>query len=182
MNRIATAMLVAAAACAAYGQGGPGGGRGPGGPTTFASNAKQTYNQVKNNITMAADQMPEASYGSMPDGEPRSFGGWVGHVADVQANQCGAITGMPLQLGAAQMTSKADLVAALKKSFDLCDMAFDAVTDANATESINAGRGAMQPRAVALYGVVIHDNECYGAMAVYMRLAKLTPPSSAGRG
>jgi hypothetical protein len=35
---------------------------------------------------------------------------------------------------------------------------------------------------VALYGVVIHSNECYGSMAVYMRLQKLTPPSSAGRG
>jgi hypothetical protein len=30
--------------------------------------------------------------------------------------------------------------------------------------------------------MIIHSNECYGAMAVYMRLQKLTPPSSAGRG
>jgi len=46
-----------------------------------------------------------------------------------------------------------------------------------------AGRGgAMQPRLVALYGNIIHINECYGAMAVYMRLQKLTPPSTQNMG
>ncbi len=80
------------------------------------------------------------------------------------------------------MTTKADLVAALKKSFDACDPLFDAVTDANALEGVAGRGGAMQPRAVALYGMIIHSNECYGATAVYMRLQKLTPPSSAGRG
>ena len=90
------------------------------GPTTVAGDIKNRYNAIKNNVTMAADEMPEAGYGFMPDGEPRSFAGWVAHVADSQAGQCGGLTGTPLQLGAAAMTSKADLVAALKKSFDAC--------------------------------------------------------------
>ncbi len=169
-------LMTAALACSAFGQGG---GRGP---TTIASNLKQTYNQIKNNITMAADQMPESGYGFMPEGEPRSFAGWVGHVADVQANQCGGLAGTPLQLGAGAMTTKADLVAALKKSFDACDTVFNAITDDNAMEAFTGGRGGPQPKAVAAYGMIIHSNECYGAMAVYMRLQKLTPPSSAGRG
>ena len=162
-----------------YGQGG----RGGGGPVTMASNLKQTYTAIKNNITAAADQMPESGYGFMPEGEPRSFAGWVGHVADVQANQCGQLSGTPLQLGAGQMTTKADLVAALKKSFDACDAVFDAVTDDNVMEPVaGAGAARCSPRRSVCYGVVIHSNECYGAMAVYMRLQKLTPPSSAGRG
>jgi hypothetical protein len=177
MNRFATMMLAAACACTMYGQGG----RGGGGPVTLASNIKQGYTQVKNNITAAADQMPESGYGFLPEGEPRSFAGWVGHVADIQAAQCGGLSGTPLQLGAGQMTTKADLVAALKKSFDACDAVFNAVTDENVTESV-AGRGGTQPKAVGLYGVIVHGNECYGAMAVYLRLQKLTPPSSAGRG
>ncbi len=168
--------MTAALACAAFGQG-----RG-GAPPTLASSIKGGYAQIKNNLTMAADQMPEAGYGVMPDGEPRSFGGWIGHVADAQANTCGTIAGAPLQLGAAAMTAKADLVAALKKSFDACDPVFDAITDANALEGVAGRGGAMQPRAIALYGMIIHSNECYGAAAVYMRLQKLTPPSSAGRG
>ena len=126
--------------------------------------------------------MPESGYGFMPEGEPRSFAGWVGHVADAQANQCGGLAGTPLQLGAGQMTTKADLVAALKKSFDACDAAFNALTDENAMEPFTGGRGGPQPKAVAAYGMIIHSNECYGAMAVYMRLQKLTPPSSAKHG
>jgi hypothetical protein len=177
MNRFATMTLAAACACAVYGQGG----RGGGGPVTLASNIKQSYTQIKNNITAAADQMPESGYGFLPEGEPRSFAGWVGHVADVQANQCGQL-GTPLQLGAGQMTTKADLAAALKKSFDACDAVFDAVTDDNVMAPVAGRGGAMQPKAVALYGMIVHSNECYGAMAVYMRLQKLTPPSSAGRG
>jgi hypothetical protein len=178
MNRFATTMLAVACACTVYGQGG--GGRGA--PPTLASNITQNYNQIKNNITAAADQMPESAYGFRPEGEPRSFAGWVGHVADVQANQCGTISGTPLQLGAGAMTTKADLVGALKKSFDACDAIFSAITDANAMEGVAGRGGAMQPRAIALYGVIIHSNECYGSMAVYMRLQKLTPPSSAGSG
>jgi hypothetical protein len=176
MNRFGIMML--AAACTVFGQGG--GGRGA--PPTLASNITQAYNQIKNNITMAADQMPESAYGFMPEGEPRSFAGWVGHVADAQANSCSTISGTPLQLGAAAMTTKADLVAALKKSFDACDAVYSVITDANAMEGVAGRGGAMQPRAIALYGTIIHSNECYGAMAVYMRLQKLTPPSSAGRG
>ena len=84
-------LMTAAMACAVYGQGG----RGGGGPVTIASNLKQSYNQIKNNITNAADQMPESAYGFLPEGEPRSFAGWVGHVADVQANQCGSLAGTP---------------------------------------------------------------------------------------
>jgi hypothetical protein len=171
-------LMTAALACSVFGQGG----RGGGGPVTIASNLKQTYNQIKNNITQAADQMPESGYGFLPEGEPRSFAGWVGHVADIQANQCGGLAGTPLQLGAGAMTTKADLVAALKKSFDACDTVFNALTDDNAMEPFTGGRGGPQPKAVAAYGMIIHSNECYGAMAVYMRLQKLTPPSSAGRG
>ena len=99
-------LMTAALACSVYGQGG---GRGT---VTVASNLKQAYNSIKNNITQAAEQMPEAGYGFMPEGEPRSFAGWVGHVADAQANTCGTIAGAPLQLGAWAMTTKADLVAA----------------------------------------------------------------------
>jgi DinB superfamily len=170
-------LMTAALACAAYGQGG-----GRGGPTTTASDIKAKYNAIKTNVTNAADQMPEAAYGFMPEGEPRSFAGWLAHIVDSQAGTCGPLAGTPTTLGAAAMTGKADLIAALKKSYDLCDTAYNAVTDENANEGVAGRGGAMQPRLVALYGNIIHINECYGAMAVYMRLQKLTPPSSAGRG
>ena len=169
-------LMTAAMACCAFGQG-----RGRG-PVTVTSDLKAKWNQIKNNLSMAADEMPDSAYGSMPEGEPRSFGGWVGHVADAQEGSCSAITGSRENLGASQMTIKADLVAALKKSIDACDAVFNATTDENLKEEVNGGFGGPQPREVALYGLLIHSNECYGAMGVYMRFAKLTPPSTANMG
>lgn len=172
--RFSALILCAIGACALQAQ--P-----KGGPATLASDVKQSYNQIKNNITKAADEMPETGYSFQPSPEERNFGGWVAHVADAQANSCGAITGMPKRLGAASKTSKADLVAALKESFEMCDAAYDSITDANMNDPIQSFRGPT-PRLAALYGNVAHDNECYGSMAVYLRLQKLVPPSSQGRG
>ena len=49
--------------------------------------------------------------------------------------------GEPKALNASSKTSKADLVAALKESFAICDAAYDSLTDASATEMIKTARG-----------------------------------------
>jgi hypothetical protein len=36
-------------------------------------------------------------------------------------------------------------------------------------------------RLAALAGNVVHDNECYGSIAVYLRLKGIVPPSSEPR-
>jgi hypothetical protein len=62
---------------------------------------------------------------------------------------------------------------------------FSGTTDANANEMV-ASFGGQTPRVSALYGMIVHSNECYGNMAVYMRMKGLVPPSTeamqAGRG
>jgi len=65
----------------------------------------------------------------------------------------------------------------LKASFDVCDLAWEKITDANSSELVGSGRGA-QTRLGELEHVVIHDNEEYGYLAVYMRLRNIVPPSS----
>lgn len=139
----------------------------------------RAYNNIKNNLTKAAEAMPEDAYGFQPTREERNFGAWVAHVADAQAGTCSGIAGERKNIGAASKTSKADLVGALKESFDMCDAVFSGTTDANVNEMV-ASFGGQVPRASALYGVLIHDNECYGAMAVYLRLKNIVPPSTEG--
>lgn len=141
---------------------------------------RQTYNGIKNNILKAADKMPEEDYAFKPTPEVRSFGGWVGHVADAQTAICSRALGTPKTPSAGSKTTKADLVAALKDSFDTCDAAYAALTDANAGDTVQSFRGPT-PRIVALGGNIAHDNECYGSMAVYMRLKGIVPPSSEPR-
>jgi hypothetical protein len=124
--------------------------------------------------------MPEEYYGFKPVDALETFGQRVAHIADPQLMSCTAITGERKMGTAKSKTAKADLVAALKESFDACDKAVDALTDANAMEPVTYGRG-QTPRIAALYGLVVHANEVYGAMGVYMRLKGIVPPSSEGR-
>jgi len=151
----------------------------PAGPPSAAATAKGAYTRIKTNFVKAAEKMPEDQYGFKPVDGVETFGQRVAHIAN-QMGTCSAINGARKPSSAQGKTAKADLVAALKESFDECDKSFDALTDANAMEAVSAGRG-QQPRIAALYGVVVHANEVYGAMGVYMRLKGLVPPSSEGR-
>jgi hypothetical protein len=151
---------------------------------SVSAGIKMAYAGIKNNITKAADKMPDDGYAFSPTKEERSFGAWVGHVADVQMLICSRAAGSPKTIDAGKMTSKADLMAALKQSFDTCDAVYDSLTDTNLAKPVPGFRG-QQALAVALAGNVAHDNECYGSMAVYLRVKGIVPPSTeaqAGRG
>src|SRR5690348_4782672 len=97
---------------------------------SMAAVVKQNYNQLKNLLTRAAEAMPEDAYSFQPTAPERPFGGWVAHVADSQMATCSGVAGDRKNLNAASKTSKADLAAALKESFDTCDPVFEGLTDA----------------------------------------------------
>ena len=191
MNRYSTfilaAVFVAAASLNAFAQQAQPGaapqaqpGAAPQNANPMSAELKQAYTNIKNNLTRMADKMPEEHYGFKATADIRSFGELVAHVADSQAGACSAVNGEPKALNAAQKTTKADLVAALKESFAICDKAFDALTDAKAAEMITV-RNRQRSRLGALAGTVSHSNEEYGYMAVYMRLKAIVPPSSERR-
>lgn len=135
------------------------------------------YEAVKNNLIKASQEMSDADYAYKATPDIRTIAELFGHITDVQARLCGMVTGEPKNLGAGKMTAKADLVKALKESFNVCDAAWKKVTDANGSEMVGSGRGA-QTKLGELEHVTIHDNEEYGYLAVYMRLRKIVPPSS----
>jgi uncharacterized damage-inducible protein DinB len=135
------------------------------------------YEATKANLVKAAEKIPDAEYAYRPDPGVRTVAELFGHIADVQARLCGMVTGEQKQLDAGKMTAKADLVRALKASFDVCDAAWEKLTETNANETVGSGRSA-QTRLGEMEHVVIHDNEEYGYLAVYMRLRNIIPPSS----
>jgi hypothetical protein len=143
---------------------------------------KQNYTIVKNNHLRMAEKMPEAHYGFKPVAEIRTFGELVAHVADSQARSCSLVNGDQKAVNAASKTTKADLVAALKESYALCDAAFDALTDASATQMVKLGQSTRERSKLGLLaGMTSHSNEEYGYMAVYLRLKGIVPPSSEPR-
>lgn len=142
---------------------------------------KQNYAQIKATVTKAAEEMPDADYGFIPGPGSRTYGAAVVHIAEVQAGLCGMSKGEPGPKIDATKTSKAESLAALKTAFDFCDPIYAALTDADSVKMVK-----MFGRDKTVFGVldfgVIHSNEMYGTLAVYLRAKDKIPPSSAGRG
>jgi len=139
--------------------------------------SRAAYDGVKNNLIKAAEKMPEDAYSFKPTPEMQTFGERMMHIAN-QIRTCSNIKGEPKQAAAA--TAKADIVNALKASFDACDGAWDSMTDATATEMMagRGGRGGSTSKLGTLIRNTNHDSEMYGYISVYMRLKGVVPPSS----
>ena len=140
--------------------------------------AKQAYSRIKNYHLQMAEKVPAEYYSFRPVPEIRTFGELVAHVADSKARTCSAFLGRTNSIDAGSKNTKADLIAALKETFVLCDAAVEALTPANFAEKVKKGRREAT-RLGALTGSTIHDNHEYGYMAVYLRLKGIIPPSSA---
>jgi hypothetical protein len=147
---------------------------------TISGEIKQNYTRTKDMIIRAAAKMPEDGYLLKATPEVRTFAQAIGHVSEAQAMICGGINGQPVKVDTSK-TAKADVVAELKKSFDACDKAYESINESNASQVGGAGfmGGTLAGR---LYGNLIHDNEMYGTIVVYLRLKGIVPPSSEGRG
>lgn len=182
MNRYSTLLLISVLAVAALAQSGgqAGAQQAAPNPNPMSAEAKQMYTGVKNNLIKMAEKMPEEHYSFKATADVRTFAQLIAHVADSQTRTCSMVLGAPQTPNAANKTSKADLVTALKDSFTLCDKAFDTLTDAKANEMITMGQ-RQRTRLGALAGLVSHSNEEYGYMSVYLRLKGVVPPSSEGR-
>ena len=147
----------------------------------LSTDAKNSYNGIKNTITKAAEEMPEASYSFKASPPERTYGEIVGHIADVQLALCGNAKGEEKKGDAGAKTTKADLVAALKASFDYCDGAYNALTDADAASPVTLFGPRKATKLAVLNFNISHDNEMYGQMVVYLRIKGLVPPSSQPR-
>jgi uncharacterized damage-inducible protein DinB len=150
-------------------------------PAAHVEEAKTRYLSIRDNIQKAAEAMPEADYSFKPTPDIRSFGELMAHIADAQANICGAAVGATRPVNAAKMTVKADLVAALKASSEACTAGFDSTTEANATTAAAMGQRMKSTRIGLLEYNLMHDAEEYGYAAVYLRLKGVVPPTSAPR-
>jgi len=162
-------LSVAAGSASAQARGGP-----------LSAEVRSDYVTVRDYFIRAAEEMPDSLYGFRPTPEVRTFGQQVAHVADDQYNLCAPATGETRQAAYRQiettLSTKADLLAALRAAFAYCDAAYDALTDAAGTAPA-AGR-ANRTRFGMLNWNLWHTWEHYGNVVVYLRLKGLVPPSS----
>jgi hypothetical protein len=165
MRFAATVLVFSMAAAGAFAQTNP-----------VIAEQKRAYEMNRDNLIKAAEKMPEADYSFKPTPEMQSFGERIAHIAG-QIGTCSMLTGERKPNPAMGKTSKADIVAALKASFEACDGAWAAMNDKTAMEMM-AGRGGQRSKLSVLIGNTMHDTELYGYIAPYMRLKGVVPPTS----
>jgi len=147
----------------------------------LSAGLRADYRTVRDYFLRAAEEMPDSEYGFKPTPEVRSFGQQVAHVADDQYNLCAPAKGetrqAPYRDIETRLSTKADLLVALRAAFGYCDGVYDALTDAAGAAPVTSRPGA-RTRFGFLNWNLWHTWEHYGNVVVYLRLKGLVPPSS----
>jgi uncharacterized damage-inducible protein DinB len=143
----------------------------------------ETYSKLLGNfekeIVDAAEAMPEDKFNFAPtQGEfkdVRSFAAQVKHLAQANYYFWGSFAGSSPEASApiTKLTSKADIVKALKDSFALPHKAIDSMTPDNAFVMTKSGTLA----GMTAFGLA-HMMDHYGQMVVYLRMSGIVPPAS----
>ena len=148
--------------------------------TTVASDMLKDWTQQESTMVAIADAMPEDKFGYKSTPPQRSYGEQVMHV--VQVNQAllgtlGAKTPAPsINMKA---TSKADIMQALRQSYDYGEAMFKEFNDAAWTQSVMGPRFMGQATRVRIANFAMtHTMDIYGQMVVYLRLNNIVPPAS----
>ncbi len=145
----------------------------------FSTMNKRGYERTKGILLRSADKMPEENYSFKPVDTVRTYGQIIGHLADAQYLFCSIVSGEKnpgLNIEKTK-TSKADLIAALKEGFAYCDKVYDAMTDAEALQTVKFF-GNDAPKYAVLSLSVGHNMEHYGNLVTYMRMKGVVPPTS----
>ena len=140
---------------------------------------KALYTFISDAVIKSAEKVPEENYSFKPTPEVRSFGQLIGHQADEAYFFCSqAVSEENPKKGLEKtLTSKADLVAALKDGVAYCNKTLGGMTDAKGSEVIKFfGRDMARMTLVSLN--TAHMDEHYGNMVTYMRLKGIVPPTS----
>lgn len=129
---------------------------------------------MQDKIMKAAVMMPEAKYSYRPTKEVRSFGEIVTHIADISNFLCSNMKGekQPAMIGG--KSSKADVIAYLKASFEYCDGAYAGFTDAHLNDPADFF-GDKTNKMFWATQLGNHDALHYGNLVVYLRINGLEP-------
>jgi uncharacterized damage-inducible protein DinB len=134
-------------------------------------------------VVAAAEAMPADKYNFVPTGGDfkgvRTFGQQITHIAEAQYFFFAGFGVKPTidPKTIAKLTSKDDVVKALKDSYAFAQQAMETITAENAFEKISEVDGADTRASIAAFGLS-HTNDHYGQMVVYLRLNGIIPPAS----
>lgn len=180
-------LLVLAIATGADAQGRRGrGGRGPAVPavTTLAGDVQADWARTRTLITGIAEEMPADKYDFKATPAEQSFGERVLHIATTDLFVLRALGGKtaPPMINT-KATSKADILAALKQTYDYGEAVIKEFNDQQWIERVAPPpfMGPSASRVRIVYFDMQHAEDIYGQLVVYLRLNGGVPPASQRR-
>lgn len=146
----------------------------------LSATVRETFDQYSKNLVATAEEMPAEKYGYHPTPAEMTFGKTIEHIAMVNDFACSKASDLPAPQGpkATEAEGKEKLVAGLKASMEYCAEAFSKLTDAKLAEPTTLFGGRKTNRLGAAMEVTNDLIDHYAALAVYLRLNGLLPPTA----
>ncbi len=136
-----------------------------------------------NNLDAAAKEMPADKYGFKPTPQQMSFGAVISHIAESNNVLCAHMADLPEPTDKVPAASapKDELVAALEKSFTFCKEAVSKVDESKLGDQVPFFGQRKASRALVLLAETGDLFDHYSALAIYLRLNGLLPPTARPR-
>jgi uncharacterized damage-inducible protein DinB len=134
-------------------------------------------------VVSAAEAMPADKYNFAPTTGDfkgvRTFGQQITHIAAAQYSFFSGFGTKPTidPKSLDKLTSKDDIVKALKDSFAFAQHAAETITAENAFEEIPQKDGFNTRTSITAFSLA-HTNDHYGQMVIYLRMNGIVPPAS----
>jgi uncharacterized damage-inducible protein DinB len=138
----------------------------------------------KNKLMKLAAAMPDDKFGYKPKPELRTWAEQLTHVAAAIVGTIRRVDASvtPPTVPETAPTTKADVLKVLEEAFDFGLAVLKKQTDATIVQGVQGptyyGPG-LSTRARLVYRTMVHSEDEYGVMTVYLRLNGITPPASA---
>ena len=131
-------------------------------------------------VMATADAMPADTFSFEPTDAQRDFGQQLLHVAGANVGLMGILgSGVTAPAINQEATDKAAILEVLNESFEYGAAVLETTSDAALQETIQGpafmGEGT---RARFVYRAMMHTEDIYGQMVVYLRLNGIVPPAS----
>ena len=144
-----------------------------------SSQLRQVLDRFAKNLVATAEEFPVDKYTYHPTPEGMTVGNTMAHIAQVNSFACSTVGGVaPPKYEKVGETDKDKLVENLKASMDFCKQVFSGLTDAKLGDSVPGFGGRSSTRFAAAMEVTNDLVDHYAALAVYLRLNGLLPPTA----
>jgi uncharacterized damage-inducible protein DinB len=140
----------------------------------------EEWNDTGRKMVAIAEDLPEDKYDYKPKPEMRTWLAQLLHASQSNYFFINPVLGKPMPKDdpdMAQLKTRAQIVAFVKKCFSDGADVIKAQGDAGMAKTVDAG-GQMIRVDVLAYDLIAHTNDHYGQMVVYYRLNGLVPPES----